>query len=202
MVGGARVLLQDFNEGAALFRGQFVQLLGWLYVHFDLADGLGEASCGFGVGVRVRQVRLDIDDGCSVHQIGTGDDDFGPFRPVDINALNLYARKRDRVRAKARSGRENAETLIAAQSRWAHGRAPGATNVFRKNPHDPQVAKTFEPAKRVCIAELRLKANDCLQVLHQTALSRNAKLFAKVAVDSCDNFKRDILHDCSHSWLE
>ena len=112
-------------------------------MHFDLADGLGEATLGFGMGVRVRQVRFDIDDGRSVHQIGAGDDDFGPVRPVEINLFDFYARKRDRVRAEARSGRENAEALVPAESRRAHGRAPGAANVFRKNPHDPQVAKAF-----------------------------------------------------------
>ena len=112
-------------------------------MHFDLADGLGEATRGFGVGVRVRQVRFDIDDGRSVHQIGAGDDDFGPFRPVDINALDFYARKRDRVRAETRSGREYAEALVPAESRRANCRAPSAANVLRKNPHNPEVAKAF-----------------------------------------------------------
>ena len=163
-------------------------------MHFDLADGLGEATLGFGMGVRVRQVRFDIDDGRSVHQIGAGDDDFGPFRPVDINVLNLYARKCDRVRAEARPGRENAEALVPAESRRAHGRAPGAADVLRKNPHDPQVAKAFETAERIGIAELRLKANRGTQILHKTALARNAELFAKVALDSCDDFKCDVLH--------
>ena len=163
-------------------------------MHFDLADGLGEATRGFGVGVRVRQVWLDIDDGRSVHQIGAGDDDFGPFRPVDINAFDLYARKRDRVRPKARPCREYAEALVATEPRRSHSRAPSTANILRKNPHDPQVAKAFKAAERIGIAELRFKSNDRLQILHQTALPRNAKLFAKIAFDTRNNFKRDILH--------
>ena len=164
-------------------------------MHFDLADGLGEAACGFGVVVRVRQVRFDIDDGRSVHQIGAGDDDFGAFRPVEINLFDFYARKRDRVRAKARSGCENAQALVPAESRRAHSRAPSAANVLRKNPHDPQVAKALETAQGICIAKLRLKANDRPQILYETALTRNTKLFSKVALDTRNNFKRDILHE-------
>ena len=128
-------------------------------MHFDLADGLGEATRGFGVGVRVRQVGLDIDDGRSVHQIGARDDNFGPFRPIDINALNFDAGERDRVRAEARPGRENAEALVAAEPWGANGRAPGAADILRKNPHNPQMAKTFQTPQGVGIAELWLESN-------------------------------------------
>lgn len=163
-------------------------------MHFDLADGLGEAACGFGVGVRVGEVRLDVDDGRSVHQIGAGDDDFGPFRTVEINLLDFYARKRDRVRAEARTRGENAQALVAAQSRRAHGRTPSVADVLRKNPHDPQVAKAFETAERVGITKFWLEAYRRAQVLHKPALSRDAKLFSKIALDSRNNFKRNILH--------
>lgn len=195
LVSGAWILLQDFNEGAALFLGQFVQLLGWLYMHFDLADGLGKSAYGFGVCVGVGEVRLDVDYWSAVHEIGSTDDNFRPFGRVEINTFNLYARKRDRIRAETGTCRKDTQAFVAAESWRTYCRAPSAPNVLGENPHDPEVAKAFETAESIGIAELRLKAYGRTQTLHKSTLPRNAKLLMEVALDSCNDFKRQLLHD-------
>ncbi len=65
------------------------------------------------------------------------------------------------------------------------------------------MAKTFEAAQCICVAELRLEMNGCSQVLHDSALTRNAKLFAEIAFDAGDDFKRKLLHNYKQSfWNE
>ena len=56
------------------------------------------------------------------------------------------------------------------------------------------MAKAFETAERIGIAEFWLKAYRRTQVLYQPALPRDSKLFSKVALDSRNNFKRQFLH--------
>ena len=65
------------------------------------------------------------------------------------------------------------------------------------------MAKAFEASQCVCVAEFRFKTYRRTQVLHDSALTRNAKLFAEIAFDSCDDFKRQLLHNYKQSfWNE
>jgi hypothetical protein len=56
------------------------------------------------------------------------------------------------------------------------------------------VAKTLKTAECIRIAKFRLKAYGRTQVLYKPALSRDAKLLAKIALDSRYDFKRQFLH--------
>jgi len=101
LVGGARILLQDFDERGAHFFAQLGESIGILDVNFVLLHGVCKTADSFGMRVRVGKVRLDIDDRCAVHEVGATDDDFRTFGSVEMDLLNLHARERDRVRAEA-----------------------------------------------------------------------------------------------------
>ena len=118
-----------------------------------------------------------------------------------MNLFNLDARKCYRIGAETGASRENAEPFVSAEPWRSHGRTPCASDVLRENPYNPQVAKAFEAAQCICVAELRLETNGGTQVLHDSALTRNAKLFAEIAFDASDNFKRKLLHTKCHPAL-
>ena len=160
LVGGTGVLLQYLDKRCTFLGREFVQYVGFLDVDFVAENGVGKAANGFRMRIGVGEVRLDIDDGRSVQQVCAADNDFWPLCTVDVNLFNLDARERNRVGPKAGTCREDAESLVAAESWRTDGRAPGLANVLRKNPYDPQMAESFEAAERFCIAELRFEADN------------------------------------------
>ena len=77
----------------------------------------GEAAAGVGVAVGIREVGLDVEDGCAVDEVGALDHQHGAW----LDTQEPHTGETDGVGPEGAAGGEDPYPLVAAQSRRPDG---------------------------------------------------------------------------------
>ena len=126
----------------------------------------------------------------------------------ELNVIEPYAGKSDRIGAKRAARGKDAHALGSTQARRAHGFRPldvGAGPVLRfsvdgnilsraagrsvfEAPQQPQVREGVQTLNRCIGGKFRLKNDASLQMGRQKAVARDAELLRQVGMYVCDRF--------------
>ncbi len=186
-----RIFRQDKSQEFALFlRNLFKKRFRDANRKRRKTNFLRKASPRLGKRIRIRQIRFDVDDRGAVHQVCARNDDFRTFRRNGFDSFDFHDGKGDGIRSKGRTRRKDAHSPISAKTRRANGRAETASNVFRKNPEQPQVRKAFQSAERIRVSKPFLENDRRSQVFQNAALPRNTELFGEIRPDMRNRLKR------------
>ncbi len=136
------------------------------------------------------QVRFDIQDRRSVHQIRTPDTEHIAVLRMVFDGFQTHAGQPDGIRPEWGTSGKNAHPCISAKTRRSHGRRPFLHHRFGKFPDQPDMRIFLQPAQRLGIPVFRFKNDQRFQFLHQPALARNPELFRKIIPDTRNPVKR------------
>ena len=144
---------------------------------------IGKAAFGIRVTVCVRNVRFDVIDGSSIHQICTCHMKDGTLRSVPFDGFQTDAGQSDRIGAEGRAGGKDPFPYVAAQPGRAYGRRPGFSYGFRKLPDQPEMRKFLQPPQGICNSVFRFKNNDRVKGRYESALPGNAEFCRKITAN-------------------
>ena len=179
LIARSRVLREHVQQGLTAFLRQlFEQACRTFHAH-----GIGrerKAAERLRMRVRVRKIRLDVENRRAVHQVRARDMQHRAVRRVGLHAVKPHRGQSDLVRAERRACRKHADALVAAQFGRAHSRGPALTHRGGKLPDQPQVRETLYAAQRIRVAVFRLEYN-ARRYVRQSTLPRNAEFGGEIA---------------------
>ena len=157
---------------------------------------LRESPLRFGMTVGKGQVRLDVEDGRTAHQVGTLHLNRRPVWRMQIDAENADRRKADVVGTERAPRSENAHPTVAAKTGRTNRRLPfrPITTRLAEVPKQPDVAEPLQPPQSLGVAILGLENNPAPQPLDKAALTRHSELGGEIRLDMGDRFQFHFLN--------
>ena len=186
-----RIVSKHAERAAALIlREPFEKALGKIHFERIRADLVRKAAQCLRTAVRIRKVRLYIDDRRHIHKIGTGYGEHGTERVRILDSLKLHRGKSERIRAKRRASSEHAEFFVSSEARRTDRKRMLAVRNGGNASYQPQMRELLYPADGIRICESRLEHDPRAQTVHDAALSRDAELGRKIRPDVSDRAYR------------
>ena len=130
LVGGARVLRQYLHQCTAGFFGKVFPCFP-NHRQSIVFRRLRKPVSGFGVGIGVCQIGLDIVYRCAVHEVSPRHHKHQPLPLRLFHAQQTHAAQPQRVRTKRRPSGKHPHPLVPSQPRWSHRRRPTQRGGYR-----------------------------------------------------------------------
>ena len=138
-----------------------------------------KAAACLGMGIGIGHIGLDIENGRSIHQVGSTHMQHRSLWALPFHALQLHRRQPQRIGTEGAARSKHAHTLIATQTRRAHHGAVGSVLVGMESPNEPQKIKRVDATQRIGIAIGGHEHNRSAQRFNNAALFGHAKLCGK-----------------------
>ena len=158
LVGGAGVVPQNTDSGCLLALWQPVQQIRReVYFQKKRTGTICEAAGSISVAIAVRNVGLDVENGCAVHQVGSPNMQYSSKLCTLLHTQQFDTGKSQIIGPERGASGKNTHAGVAAKSGWTDSRGPAIAHGFRKLPNDPKMGEFLDSPQGVGIAEFRLK---------------------------------------------